>query len=98
MRRSSHGRFETRSLRFEPLEARALLATLPTDFSEAPIGANVSAATAMEIAPNGDVWALEQTGLVKRFVSGSTTADIVGNISTLGLDPSGERGLLGIAF
>ena len=41
---------------------------------------------------------LEQTGTVKRFVAGSTAADVVGNLSGLGLNASGERGLLGIAF
>ena len=38
-------------------------------------------ATAMEIAPNGDLWVLEQGGVVKRFAPGSTTADVVGNVS-----------------
>lgn len=98
MRQTRHGQVRARALRFEALETRALLATLPASFTEAPIATNLSAATAMEIAPGGDLWVLEQRGLVKRFVSGSTTADVVGDISTLGLDFLGERGLLGIAF
>lgn len=52
----------------------------------------------MEFAPNGDLWVLEQAGAVKRFRPGSTTADIVGDISNLGLSSVGERGVLGIAF
>jgi glucose/arabinose dehydrogenase len=80
------------------LESRALLATLPVGFTETPAAAGLSAATAMEFAPNGDLWVLEQAGAVKRFRPGSTTADIVGNVSGLGLSSVGERGLLGIAF
>jgi glucose/arabinose dehydrogenase len=87
-----------RRLLLEPLEHRALLATLPAGFTETAIAAGLSSATAMEIAPNGDVWVLQQGGVVKRFVAGSTTADVIGNVSTLGLSASGERGLLGIAF
>jgi glucose/arabinose dehydrogenase len=89
---------QRRQLFLEPLERRDLLATLPTGFTETAIAAGLSSATAMEIAPNGDVWVLQQGGVVKRFVAGSTTADIVGNVSTLGLSSTGERGLLGIAF
>lgn len=93
---SSAGR--QRRLSVEGLEGRALLAALPSGFVEAPIAVGLSNATAMEIAPNGDLWVLEQTGAVKRFRAGSTTADIVGQIGTLGLSSAGERGLLGIAF
>jgi glucose/arabinose dehydrogenase len=91
----SHGK---RRLILEPLEARALLATLPAGFAETVVASNLSDATAMEIGPNGDVWVLEQGGAVKRFRPGSTTADVVGNLSTLGLSSVGERGVLGIAF
>ena len=87
-----------RRLLVEPLERRELLATLPAGFTESAIATGLSSATAMEIAPNGDLWVLQQGGAVKRFVPGSTTADIVGNLSSLGLSSSGERGLLGIAF
>jgi glucose/arabinose dehydrogenase len=88
----------TTRLCVESLECRALLATLPSGFAESTIASGLSNATAMEIAPNGDLWVLEQGGDVKRFRAGSTTADIVGDISTLGLSSIGERGLLGIAF
>jgi glucose/arabinose dehydrogenase len=87
-----------RRLAVEPLEHRALLATLPAGFTETPIAAGLNSATAMEIAPNGDLWVLEQGGDVKRFRAGSTAADVVGDISTLGLSSVGERGVLGIAF
>src|SRR5262245_2759038 len=85
-------------LLLEALERRELLAALPPGFSESPLPDGLSSATAMEFAPSGDLWVLEQTGAVKRFRPGSTTADVVGDISTLGLSSIGERGLLGIAF
>lgn len=87
-----------RRLAVERLESRALLATLPAGFTEAAVATGLSSATAMEFAPNGDLWVVEQTGAVKRFRPTNTTADVVGDISTLGLSSSGERGLLGIAF
>ncbi len=87
-----------RRLTLEILQPRALMATLPPGFTEAAVADDLSNATAMEFAPNGDLWVLEQGGLVKRFQTGSTTADVVGDIGTLGLSSDGERGLLGIAF
>ena len=52
----------------------------------------------MEIAPNGDVWVLEQSGSIKRFRPGVTSADLIANLSSVGLRSEGERGVLGIAF
>src|SRR5262245_65474871 len=86
-----------RRLLVEALEKRALLATLPSGFVESSVAAGLSGATAMEFAPNGDLWVLEQTGAVKRFRPGSTVADVVGNVSGTGLHAQGERGLLGTA-
>src|SRR5947209_1170198 len=85
-------------LRVEQLEDRSVPATLPSGFTEAGVATGLSNATAMEFAPNGDLWVLEQGGLVKRFRPGSTTADVVGDLSNLGLHSEGERGLLGISF
>src|SRR3954453_18278250 len=82
----------------EVLEDRTAPATLPSGFTEAAVATGLSNPTAMEFAPNGDLWVLEQGGAVKRFRSGSTAADVVGNLSGLGLNSSGERGVLGIAF
>jgi len=82
----------------EALEDRTVPVTLPSGFTSSVIASGLNAPTAMEIAPNGDLWVLQQGGMVKRFASGSTTADRVGNIATLGLDSRVERGLLGIAF
>lgn len=80
------------------LEDRTTPATLPTGFEEIAVATSLSNATAMEVAPNGDLWVLQQGGAVKRFRPGSTTADVVGTLGGLGLDSNGERGLLGIAF
>jgi glucose/arabinose dehydrogenase len=102
--RITDGRDRPRSRRsetrpgLEALEDRCVPATLPTGFFESSVAAGLTGATAMELAPNGDLWVLEQTGAVKRFRPGSTTADVVGNLSGLGLDSTGERGVLGIAF
>ena len=87
-----------RRIALETLENRTLLATLPSGFTETAVAAGIASGTAMEFAPNGDLWVLEQAGAVKRFRPGSTTADVVGNVSGLGLSSAGERGLLGIAF
>ncbi|MBW8885103.1 MAG: PQQ-dependent sugar dehydrogenase, partial [Planctomycetia bacterium] len=82
----------------ETLGPRTPFATLPPGFVEAAVADGLSNATAMEFAPNDDLWVLEQGGLVKRFEAGSTTADVVGDINSLGLSSIGERGVLGIAF
>jgi glucose/arabinose dehydrogenase len=88
----------SRRLAFERLEGRAVPASLPSGFTESVVADGLLNATAIEFAPNGDLWVLEQGGAVKRFRPGSTTADVVGNLSTLGLSSAGERGVLGIAF
>src|SRR6478672_1862490 len=82
----------------EQLEDRNLLATLPDGFVESAVAGALSNPTAMEFAPNGDLWVLEQWGSVKRFRPGSSKADIVGDVRSLGIDSRDERGLLGIAF
>jgi glucose/arabinose dehydrogenase len=86
------------TLGVEQLEDRTTPATLPPGFTETVAAAGLSGPTAMEFAPNGDLWVLEQGGALKRFRPGNTTADLVANIGNLGLRSEGERGLLGIAF
>lgn len=80
------------------LEDRSTPATLPTGFAEVVVADGLSNATAMEVAPNGDLWVLQQGGAVKRFRPGSAAADTVADLSALGIRSEGERGLLGIAF
>jgi glucose/arabinose dehydrogenase len=103
MRRSKSYRSQCtsrgRRLRFESLENRTVLAAaLPDGFIQMPVATGLDRPTAMELAPNGDLWVLEQGGRIKRFATGSASVDVVGNIGSLGLDSTGERGLLGIAF
>ena len=82
----------------ELLEDRTTPATLPAGFTEVPVATDLTNATAMEFDPNGDLWVLQQSGIVKRFRPGSTSADVVGTLANVGLRSEGERGLLGIAF
>ncbi len=85
-------------LRLECLEDRCTPAALLASFAEDVVAAGVVNATAMEFAPDGDLWVLEQDGAVKRFAPGGTTADVVADVNALGLNSVGERGLLGITF
>src|SRR5262249_5332280 len=82
----------------EVLEDRVTPANLPPGFSEAAIASGLSSATAMEIAPDGRLWVLEQAGHVKVFPSGSTTGWGAFDFASTAITSSGERGLLGIAF
>jgi glucose/arabinose dehydrogenase len=80
--------------RFEALEARCTPTTLPAGFTEATVATGLTAPTAMEFAPDGRLFVLEQAGNVE-FVraDGSTWTAL-----HLNVDSQGERGLLGIAF
>ena len=86
------------SLHLERLEDRLVPATLLPGFVESLVATNINLATSMETAPDGDLWVLEQSGRVLRFRQDQLSPDVVGDLSGLGLDPTGERGLLGIAF
>lgn len=80
----------------QPLEERLALTVLPAGFSETLVNsqAGLSSPTAMEFSPTGQLFVLEQTGAAKLVRSDGTTH----TAATLTVDPSGERGLLGIAF
>jgi glucose/arabinose dehydrogenase len=80
--------------RFEALEARCTPTTLPAGFTEATVATGLTGPTAMEFAPDGRLFVLEQAGNVE-FVrpDGSTWTAL-----HLNVDSQGERGLLGIAF
>src|SRR5262245_39122188 len=80
--------------RVEGLEGRVGLTALPPGFVETPVVSGLSAPTAMEFAPDGRLFALEQGGNVKLVHSDGTTWTAL----HLNVDSSGERGLLGIAF
>ncbi len=69
-------------------------ATLPAGFTETAI-AGLSAPTAMEIAPDGRIFVCQQGGSLVVIKNGVLLPT---PFVTLNVDPSGERGLLGIAF
>ena len=69
-------------------------ATLPAGFSETTIS-GISGPTAMEIAPDGRIFVCQQGGALRVIKNGTLLPT---PFVTLNVDPSGERGLLGIAF
>ena len=69
-------------------------ATLPAGFTETQIS-GLSNPTAMEIAPDGRIFVCLQDGGLRVIKNGALLAT---PFLTLSVDPSGERGLLGIAF
>src|SRR3954447_2957974 len=85
-----------RRLSGEMLEARQVLTALPTGFTETLITTNsdLTAPTAMEFSPTGQLWVLEQGGRAKLVRADGTTQTAL----TLTVDSAGERGLLGITF
>jgi glucose/arabinose dehydrogenase len=76
------------------MEARLTPTTLPTGFTEAAVVSGLSAPTAMEFAPDGRLFVLEQEGNVKLVHGDGSTWTAL----HLTVDSQGERGLLGIAF
>ncbi|MCU1266791.1 MAG: glucose/sorbosone dehydrogenase [Acidobacteria bacterium] len=71
-----------------------LLATLPSGFAETQIN-GLSSATSMAIHPDGRIFVCEQDGALRVIKNGALLAT---PFTTLTVNSSGERGLLGIAF
>ena len=69
-------------------------ATLPAGFTETALS-GLSNPTAMEIAPDGRIFICQQGGSLRVVKNGAL---LPAPFLTLSVDPSGERGLLGIAF
>ena len=69
-------------------------ATLPQGFIETAIS-GLSNPTAMQFAPDGRIFVCEQGGALRVIKNGAVLDT---PFITLSVDPSGERGLLGIAF
>src|SRR4051812_11404882 len=80
--------------RLEAMERRVTPTTLPTGFVEAPVVSGLSAPTAMDFAPDGRLFVLEQGGNVKLVRGDGTTWTAL----HLNVDSQNERGVLGIAF
>ena len=78
----------------EAMENRLVLTTLPAGFVESPVVAGLVNPTAMEFAPDGRLFVLEQGGNVELVHGDGTTWTAL----HLNVDSNGERGLLGIAF
>ncbi|MBC8136532.1 MAG: PQQ-dependent sugar dehydrogenase, partial [Fibrella sp.] len=68
--------------------------TLP-GFEMTTYASGISSATAMAFAPDGRLFVAEQGGSLRVVKNGVTQAT---PFATLPVDPSGERGLLGVAF
>ena len=75
-----------------PIEAAA---TLPAGFAETTIASGMSSPTAMAFAPDGRLFVAEQTGALRVIKNGALLAM---PFTTLSVNSSGERGLLGVAF
>jgi glucose/arabinose dehydrogenase len=80
---------------FQSLEPRVLLASVPSGFTETTLATGLNSPTAMACAPDSRLFVTEQTGAV-RVVKNDTL--LATPFLSLRVDPSGERGLLGIAF
>jgi glucose/arabinose dehydrogenase len=79
----------------ESLEGRLTPSTLPAGFHETTLATGLNNPSAMELAPDGRIFVLEQAGNVR--VVGPNGLQAAPFLS-LSVDSSGERGLLGIAF
>src|SRR5689334_6452218 len=79
----------------ELLERRKLLAGVPAGFDDTVVASGLVSPTAMEFAPDGRLFVLQQTGEVRVIDGGALQA---APFVTLAADSSIERGLLGIAF
>src|SRR5262245_54493411 len=78
-------------LELERLEDRVTPATLPPGFQEAVAASGISGATAMELAPDGRLWVLEQGGEVEVFHAGSATSFRALDIPAASMNSDGER-------
>ena len=72
-------------------------ATLPEGFTESRVATGLDAPTAMAFAPDGRLFVAEQAGKLRVIKGGRLLDAPFVNLSTK-VDPSGERGLLGVAF
>jgi glucose/arabinose dehydrogenase len=70
-------------------------ATLPAGFAATTLAGTLTAATALDMAPDGRIFVCEQGGTVRIFENGALLAAPFATLPTLA---NGERGLLGIAF
>ncbi|WP_287129606.1 sorbosone dehydrogenase family protein [Candidatus Cyanaurora vandensis] len=77
------------------LSLPVVAATVPEGFTESLVANGINAPTAMEFAPDGRLFVLEQSGAVRVIKDGTLLAE---PFVQLEVNSAGERGLLGIAF
>jgi glucose/arabinose dehydrogenase len=70
-------------------------ATLPTGFAETRVVTGLASPTAMAIAPDGRIFVAQQGGALRVVRNGALLSQ---PFLTASVNPSGERGLLGVAF
>ena len=70
-------------------------ATLPPGFTETRVAAGLQSPTAMAFAPDGRLFVCEQGGRLRVIKNGLLLPEPFLSVET---DPTGERGLLGLAF
>lgn len=88
----------SRRLRIEWLEPRLAPAALLPGFSESAVASGLTDATTMALAPDGRLFVAEQAGTLEVWQGDSRLReDFFGN-TPLTVDPTVERGFLGIAF
>ncbi len=73
----------------------AAAATLPSGFAETQVATGLAAPTAMAFAPDGRLFVTEQGGRLRVIKNGALLAT---PFLTVGVNSSGERGLLGVTF
>ncbi len=88
-------RLPCRRLAYEALEAKTLLSTVPTGFTETQVAAAISSPSALDIAPDGRVFVTQQNGVIRVI---KNDAMLSTPFASLTVDSSNEHGLLGIAL
>src|SRR5688572_3157111 len=89
------GRLRTSYRFIEPLEARALLASVPSGFTDAHVAGGLSSPTAMAVAPDGRIFVAQQGGQVRVIKNNQLLST---PFATLTVNSQNERGLGGIVL
>ena len=74
---------------------RAGAATLPSGFQETIVASGLATPTAMAVAPDGRIFVCQQGGQLRVIKNGAL---LTTPFLTVTVDPTGERGLLGVAL
>lgn len=82
-----------RQLQFEPLEARRLLANVPSGFTETVLAASLTSPTTLDIEQSGRIWVAYQDGRIEVIEDGTPGTQLAYQLDA---DGSAEHGLQGI--